>query len=332
MPVADEQGPVRGDEPARPARRRVGRSPDRLKEARFTRTPLVHQHIPGGAGHGGRPLVDERPQARLDLVAVGCAVIALGRLADDTAAWLIAALLVATMLLGSLRVFQASGDARLVRWPIESLVTPAVAAVGAFGAFRLVPLGLGLLPGIAGAAALIWLAFDLEARVLARKAGPTVPDRTAILAVGLLSAFLAFAGVAGLVPGGLAEPGSSSGLATGPGTQPLSEASLIVLAGADALVALLVGYRFAALRVGHLRPAVTAAVGYALAIAIAAGLLRAAALPRLLGPAVLTLVLFLWDAIRGASPAARRDPRFVWQVALLAVLGIVVVAWNVGLR
>jgi len=63
-------------------------------------------------------------------------------------------------------------------------------------------------------------------------------------------------------------------------------------------------------------------------IAIAAAALRAMALPRLLGPALLTLVLYLWSAYRGVPRGTRRDPRWIWEVLLLAALGLVVVLWN----
>ena len=45
------------------------------------------------------------------------------------------------------------------------------------------------------------------------------------------------------------------------------------------------------------------------------------AIPRLLGPALLTLVFYLWDAVHAAAPDRRRDLRWSWQTALLAVLG-----------
>ena len=98
--------------------------------------------------------------------------------------------------------------------------------------------------------------------------------------------------------------------------------------GARPLVAGALGYRSAALRVGTVRAALWSAATYAAAIAIAAAALRAADLPRLIGPAMLTLVFFLWDAFHGASPARRRDPRWIWQTALLVVLGAAVIAWN----
>ena len=46
----------------------------------------------------------------------------------------------------------------------------------------------------------------------------------------------------------------------------------------------------------------------------------------------MTLVFFLWDAIHGSPPAQRRDPRWIWQTAMLVVLGLAVTAWNIALR
>ena len=71
---------------------------------------------------------------------------------------------------------------------------------------------------------------------------------------------------------------------------------------------------------------------YAAVVAIAAAAVRAVALPRLLGPALLALVFFVWDGVHGAPPTQRRDPRWIWQIALLVVLGAAVVAWNLALR
>jgi hypothetical protein len=98
------------------------------------------------------------------------------------------------------------------------------------------------------------------------------------------------------------------------------------------VVAFLLGYRASALRVATLRAAIVSAGSYAGAVAIAAAAIRAMTIPRLLGPALLTLVFFLWDAFQAAPPSRRRDPRWIWQTALLVALGVVVVAWNLGLR
>ena len=105
-----------------------------------------------------------------------------------------------------------------------------------------------------------------------------------------------------------------------------------MLALADALVAGLLGFRVSVLRERNRRAALWSALTYAAVVAISAGAIRAVALPRLLAPALLALVFFLWDAVHGAPPAQRRDPRWIWQTALLTVLGLVVIAWNVALR
>ena len=111
------------------------------------------------------------------------------------------------------------------------------------------------------------------------------------------------------------------------GIRPAEGANLALLAAADALVAFLLGYRVAALRVTTLRDALWSAATYALAIAIGAAALRAMEIPRLLGPALLTLEFYLWDAFHGAS-SRRRDSRWAWQTALLIGLGVIVILWN----
>ena len=55
-------------------------------------------------------------------------------------------------------------------------------------------------------------------------------------------------------------------------------------------------------------------------------------IPRLVGPALLTLAFYLWDAFIGTAPARRRDLRWIGQIALLAGLGVIVAAWNLLLR
>jgi hypothetical protein len=125
-----------------------------------------------------------------------------------------------------------------------------------------------------------------------------------------------------LPPGGIAEPGVA-----GDGSA-LSAGWLVVLAVDDALVALLLGYRVAVFRYGTVLDAARSAVTYAIVVAIAAGAIRAIDLPRLVGPAVLTLVFYLWDALHGTAPARRREPRFLWETVLLVALGVVVVLWN----
>ncbi len=262
-------------------------------------------------------------QHQRELVLVAVTVIGLSRLLDGPLLWPVAALLLGAMLLGSLQVL---GEGHPAGVPIEALVPPSVAAVSSLGAIRLIPLGLGLVPALILAALLVERAIATEARLLDQTHGPTASDRTWLVALSLLIGFLAFTGVAAIIPGGLVEVAVD-----GAPVPPLSESNLLFLAAADALVAGLLGYRLAALRVTALRDAFWSAGSYAGAIAIGAAAVRAMAIPRLLGPALLTLILFLWDTFRGASPSLRRDPGWIWQLALLVVLAVAVVGWNLQL-
>ena len=90
--------------------------------------------------------------------------------------------------------------------PIESLILPAVAAVACLGAIRLVPFGLWLAPALVITWLLVGRTLALEARINAAPEGLTADDRTAVLVTILLVGFLAFTGVAAMVPGGLVQP------------------------------------------------------------------------------------------------------------------------------
>jgi hypothetical protein len=130
-----------------------------------------------------------------------------------------------------------------------------------------------------------------------------------------------------MISGGLAQPGS-----VGAAGAPLPEPDLLVLATGDAVIAFLLGYRAAALRVSNARDALWSAATYAAAIAIGAAAVRFLEIPRLLGPALLALTFYLWDAFHGAAPARRRDPRWLWQTLLLVALGMAVIALNLMAR
>lgn len=266
--------------------------------------------------------MDPRSAGRRDLALLAVAVIGLSRFADVPLVWLVAGLLLVAMMLGSLQVL-GEGEPRGV--PIESLLVPAVAAAASVGVIRLVPVGLALLPAVALAGLVIERALALEERLEGATAPPSADDRTRVVTLAMLVAFAAFSGVAAMVPGGLVAPsdGASSLGLGGP--------ELAALALGDAFVAALLGYRLSALRLTAVRDVAWSAASYAIVIAIAAGALRALALPLLLGPALLTLVLFLWDALHGTAPARRRDPRWLWEFALLLVLGVLIVALNVRL-
>jgi hypothetical protein len=267
--------------------------------------------------------------ARRDLVLLAVVVVGLSRLLDGPLAWIVAALLLGAVLLGTLAVLGTLDAPDAERGvPIESLILPAVAAAGSLGAIQLVPVGVWLLPALGATALFVDRTIVLEGRLLVSDVGLSDEERSSVLVTLLVSAFVAFIGVGALVPGGLA----GVGVGTGSPVPPLRAADLLVLASADALIAGLLGYRAASLRMINLRDALWSAATYAVAIAITAAALRAMSLPRLVGPALLTLALYLWDAIHGASPARRRDPSWIWQTAVLVVLGVLVAGWNLMIR
>jgi hypothetical protein len=274
------------------------------------------------------PAMDER-NARRDLALAAVTIVGLSRLLEPPALWLVAILLLIAMLFGTLQVLAdlLPPSEAAAGVPIESLILPSVSAVACLGAIRLVPFGLWLVPALLLTAYLVSRSLALEARIHLDPEGLTPADRTSVLITILVVAFIGFTGIAAIVPGGLAQP-----VGSGATPKPIPEGSLLILAAGDAVIAFLLGYRAAALRLTNLRDAFWSALTYAAAIAIGAAAIRAMAIPRLIGPALLTLAFYLWDAIHGASPARRRDFAWLWQIVLLAVLGIIVVAWNLLLR
>jgi hypothetical protein len=276
----------------------------------------------------------ERSSGIRELVAGAGVLIVLARFTDGLAAWAIAALLAGAVILGALQLFHEAdaGEAMAVHprgVPIESLVLPAILALGAVGVVHLVPIGLLEIPVVA---ALLWLllrSLGLEARLARAATPPSAADRTAVLALTMLAGLAAFSGIGALVPGALPDPSSIVSGASEPGPTP----SLILgLAAVDGLIAFALAYRVAALRSTSVRDVGWAASTGAAIVAIAGAALRILDIPGLLGPALLVLVFFLWEAIHSGVPARRRDPRRLWESALLLALGLVVVAWSVGLR
>ena len=268
---------------------------------------------------------EDRPGQR-DLALVAVTIVGLSRLVEPPIVWLVAALLLGAIVLGALQVLsdelgptEAGGGVA-----IEALILPAVAAVACVGAIRLVPFGLWLAPALGITWLLVRRTLALEARIHRATSGLSADDRTAVLVTILLVSFIGFTGVAAMIPGALIQRTGGQG--------PLPETNLLFLAVGDGLIAGLLGYRAVGLRVSSLVEALWSAGMYAAAIAIGAAGLRAMEIPRLVGPALLTLAVYLWDALTGTVPARRRDLRWIWQTGLLAVLGVVVAAWNLLLR
>jgi hypothetical protein len=270
--------------------------------------------------------MDHRRAQRRELVILAIAVIAPSRLLDGPLVWLTAGLLAGAVALGA-AAYVADGRARDA--PLECLIMPALAAAGSLGAIRVVPLGILLVPALAAAWLLIDRTLAFEGRIAGQEGETTADDHTTALGFAIVISFLAFVGVATFIQGGLVEPAPS---ASAPAPAPLDEQALLLLAVADATVAGLLGFRVSVLRERSLRDALWSAATYAAVVAIAAAAVRAVALPRLLAPALLALVFFVWDGVHGAPPTQRRDPRWIWQTALLVGLGAAVIVWNLALR
>lgn len=299
--------------PSLPATRLPRSSPGRMGR----HLPLPERRA-GGSGPAS---------GRRDLVVAGSTVVAMAAVLSGPPVWLAALLLLAAMILGSLQVLGAvDGPGADRGTPVESLFLPAIAAIGCLGAIRLLPLGPAILVAVPLTALLIDRTLAVETRLTAAEQGSTPEDRSRALAAILVVALVAFVGVAAIVPGGIAgnEP-------AGAPLKPLALGNLVLLALADAVVAALLGYRAAALRAPSVREALWAAMTYGVAIAVGAAALRAMGIPRLVGPALLMFLFYLWDSLHATSPSRRRDPRWIWETVILAGLGVAVAFWNLRL-
>jgi hypothetical protein len=259
----------------------------------------------------------------LELVLLATGAAAVGLLLDGAALWL------AGIAIGALTAFGAffillAHEPRGV--PIESLAMPAVAAMGMVGLGNLAGVGTFTIPALLAGAALLTLTLVVERR-LAPSSGEVAEGRRNLLQQSsILVAFAAFTAVAGAVPGGLAEPPG------GVAPLPLDQRAIVLLTVGDAVVAFLLGYRLAALRVTRVRDAAFAAGTFAVVVGIAAAVLRALALPRLVGPAVLAAVFAIWAAYRAAPGSERRSFAWLWEYGILVAAAAVAVAWNLLLH
>ncbi len=273
-----------------------------------------------------QPVRDDLGAARRDLVIATSTVVGMAAVLSGPLLWAAAILLLLATILGALQVLGAIDGATDDRGvPIETLFLPAVAAIGCLGAIRLVPLGLAIAPALVLTGLLIDRTLVVESRIAAASQGPSDEDRSRTSVTMLVVALVAFIGVAAIVPGGIAGRGPTGS------TVPLALGDLVLLAFADAVVAGFLGYRAAALRGSHVREALWAALTYAAAIAVGAAAIRAMGIPRLIGPALLMFLFYLWDSLHATTPTRRRDPRWIWETVVLAGLGAAVAFWNLRL-
>lgn len=270
--------------------------------------------------------MDLRTVDSRELIISTILLLALSRLVEPPVLWGVALLVLITTAVTALQLLaQADPAGQTSGVPIESLMVPAVTSVAVMGVLRLVPVGILLVPALALAGLLIQRTLTTEAGILASVQGPREAVRVQVMGGILLVAFLGFLGVAATVPGGLPDPTGESFASSG-----IRLRNLALLSGLDALIAGLLGYRAAALRGTNLREVLWSAVTCALVIGLAAAGLRAMAIPRLLGPALLVIVFYLWDTVHGAVRADERDARRIWEALLLAAAAVVVIVWSLS--
>ena len=276
---------------------------------------------------------DPRPRARLlalltmGMVALGSApLLAPGAMIDWRGQWVVALLIAVGVAFGA---FQLFGEEEPRGVPLESLITPALVAVAAYA---IVPsaVWLGVHPAFALVGALVAGAIVLRAALDAelpfvRLGGITgAGDRRTVEALLLGAAFLIFIGVAATLPGGWPLPELDRPLA--PLTPPV-----VALGAADAAVAFFVGYRLSVLS-GPALAVGWASGTYAVLVGIAAVAFRWLAVPGLMGPAVLAVVLYLRAVLRTGSAPPDRSTRWPLEALVLALVVVAAVAYQLLAR
>ena len=201
-----------GDQPGASG---VGHAGGRAQHAVARGPAGLDRREAGARVNAPRPIaaMDDR-SARHDLALVAVTVVGLSRLLEPPVIWLVAAALLGAMLLGTLQVLtdEVHPSQAWFGIPIESVILPSVAAVG---------LSRGDPAGAVRAVAHTRARHHLaDRRADAHARGEDQPDRRparprttgrALLVTILLVAFLAFTGVAAMVPGGLAQAGGALG-------------------------------------------------------------------------------------------------------------------------
>jgi hypothetical protein len=167
-----------------------------------------------------------------------------------------------------------------------------------------------------------------ETVVVKTREVPPHPRPLAVRSVALGLAFAAFLAVGGLVPGGLVV--AASGDAARLSTQGLT--AFIVV---NAAIAGVIGYRLAGVLSPHRFDRIVRFVAvfqYAVAVGLAAGILRSMALPRLFIPALLTLVVYLVTAVRESPERLTLNRRLLQELAVLALAASAAIAWGLMSR
>jgi hypothetical protein len=254
-----------------------------------------------------------------EVALVVAMLAAFGPFVANAALWVATALVVLAAVAATATLL---GEPRPWRWPADRLILPGLGAFAAVGIARLLdPVPWLAVVALATFAVLAWTV-ELETAPAAPGLAPgsSLADGSHARAVSarlatLSLAFLAFAAIGGIVPAGSAGEEQSPALG--------AFVAAVVL---DVAIGALAGYRIVALSPHDRGDALLAVYLYALAIAPVAVLVRVLALPRLFGPAELTLVLYLVTSLRESDEPIRRNARLLEETALLALAGVAIAA------
>jgi hypothetical protein len=194
----------------------------------------------------------------------------------------------------------------------ERLIMPGLAAFAGVGIARLA----GPVPWLAGVFAVTWLAVTWAVSV---EAEPVLADgshaRPVSVRLGSFSlAFGAFAAVGGLVPGSIPGGGHQP-------DAPTSLAALTLLIATGSLA----GCRVATVRPHTGRRVATAFIQYALVLVPAGAVVWVLGLPRLFGPALLLVAIYLATSLRESDDPVRSNIRLVEESVALVLAGLAVV-------
>ena len=278
---------------------------------------------PPAAARRGDPAERRREARLLAILTMGLVALASLPLMAPSAAldwraqWLVGILVAIAAAFGAFQIF---GEEEPRGVPIESMITPGLLSLAIYAAVP-AAVWLGVHPAfalpVAVAIGLVLVRTALDAEIpFVRLGGVTAAgDRRTVEALLLGAAFLCFIGVAATLPGGWPLPEINH-----PG-EPLVE-SVVAMGFADAVVAFFVGYRLTALN-GPISAVGWASGTYAVLLGVAAVVFRWLAIPGLMGPALLAVVLYLRSILRLRWAPPDRAAR--WQLEAV-VLGLVIVA------
>ena len=261
--------------------------------------------------------MQQRNGAR-ELGLIVATLAAVGRFVTDEPLWVATALTVIVAAAGTASLL---GELRPWRWPLDRVSLPAMAAFASVGVAHLID----PVPWLAGVFAVSWavtawaVSIETASATPGGRAASVTRDGTharstaaRLGAFGL--AFLGFAAIGGIVPGGIAGDG-----------QPLSVAAFLATIVLDVAIGGLAGYRIAAVRPHSRGHAAVAVYQYSMIVAPGGVLVRVLALPRLFGPAVLVLAVYILTSLRESDEPVRFNARLLEETGVLILAGVAVV-------